>query len=204
MGIENPFEYSCPEDRELAERIWQMGGLLPGGPEVDWEKSRKRCSEVLREIIRGSPESSRLTALFDGVKYEVGGDEHHIVEVASEPERVYKITHGDSFGCRSYFSPHADPSSFRHFHGEFNADPFFYLFRWLRLNAIGAFKTRFEGFIPSEKPNWLPRICVSQPKIPTANPTPEEIRASLGNYGFLEVSEAVFFEPDTISPVISV
>ncbi|MEI9894396.1 MAG: hypothetical protein WDN28_11065 [Chthoniobacter sp.] len=50
--------------------------------------------------------------------------------VSSDPQRVYKFTHGDNFGCRSYFSQ-VDPELIGHFHGETNADPFFYLRRWM-------------------------------------------------------------------------
>lgn len=62
--------------------------------------------------------------MLEGAAYFVGGDEHHILRVDAEPERIFKLTHGDNFGCRSYFSP-VDPELLGHFHGETNAAPFF-------------------------------------------------------------------------------
>jgi len=188
---------SSPENRELASIIRELEGILPSGPEVDWEKLRRRRGEVLREIIKASPKSRRLAALIENSEYFVGGDEHHIIRVDSEPDRVYKVTHGDNFGCKSYFSP-LDPELRGHFHGETNADPFFYLRRWLLLNSIGAYQSRFEGFVPSEKQGWLPRICISQPELPGANPTQKEIRLSLQEYGFVEVSDDAFFHPEAL------
>jgi len=196
MASKRPFENPSAQNRELDEGVWELGRLLPGGVEVDWQEFRGRCGEVLREIIRGSDKSRRLTALLEGAAYFVGGDEHHIIRVESVPDRIYKLTHGDNFGCRSYFSP-VDPGLIGHFHGETNADPFFYLTRWRLLNAISAFQTRFEGFVPSEIPGWLPRVCISQPELPGSNPTAQEIRAALRPYGFVEVSEAAFFDPET-------
>ena len=196
MDSNSPPEDSSAENRKLAEVIRELGSLLPSGPEVDWQELRGRCGEVLREITRESSKSCRLTALLEGAPYFVGGDEHHIIRVDSEPDRIYKFTHGDNFGCRSYFSP-VDPELIGHFHGETNADPFFYLKRWILLNSISGFQTRFEGFVPSEKPGWLPRICISQPELPGVNPTPEKIRATLQPYGFVEVSNAAFFDPET-------
>ena len=136
-----------------------------------------------------------MAELLKGERHFVGGDEHHIVRVSSEPERVYKLTHGDNFGCRSYFSP-ADPELIGNFHGETNADPFFYLERWVYLNCISEYQTRFEGFMPSEKSGWLPRICVSQPELPGSNPAPQEIREALSKYRFCEVSTHAFYQPE--------
>ena len=196
MDSNNRFEDSSAENRELVRVIRELGGLLPSGPSVDWQELRRRCGDILREITRTSDSSRRLTAMLECAPFFVGGDEHHVVRVDSEPDRIYKFTHGDNFGCRSYFSP-ADPELSGHFHGETNADPFFYLNRWRLLNSISGFQTRFEGFLPSEKPGWLPRMCISQPELPGSNPTPREIRTSLEPYGFSEVSEAAFFHVET-------
>ena len=196
MPTSFPLADSSPEDRELAFRIRELGGLLPCGEAVDWAGLRGRCGDVFRGIIRESAESRRLTELVAGQPYLVGGDEHHIIRVESDPERVYKVTHGDNFGCRSYFSPE-DPELRGNFHGTTNADPFFYLNRWRLLNAMGGFKTRLEGFVPAEKPGWLPRICISQPELPQGNPTAGEIRAALEKFGLFEVSEAAFFNPES-------
>lgn len=132
-----------------------------------------------------------------GVPYVVGGDEHHVVRVDSDPERVYKFTHGDNFGCRSYFSASDPELTGRHFHGTGNADPFFYLTRWQLLNRVGRYRTRFEGFVPAINPAHLPRICISQPELDGPNPERHEIRKGMLEYGFHEISEDAFLDPDS-------
>jgi hypothetical protein len=196
MEVCFPVENTSPENRELARVVRELGELLPSGLEVDWQEFRGRCGEVLSGIIRDSIESRRLIDLLAGEQYFVGGDEHHVIRVPTDPERIYKLTHGDNFGCRSYFSP-VDPELIGHFHGETNADPFFYLNRWGLLNSIGEYQTRFEGFVPAERSNWLPRICISQPALPLENPTPKQIREGLANYGFQEISPPAFFHAGT-------
>ena len=104
MDSNFPFEDSSAENRELARVLRELGELLPGGAEVDWQESRRRCGEVLRELTRQSDQSRRLTDLLEGSPYFVGGDEHHVIRVLSDPDRVYKLTHGDNFGCKSYFA----------------------------------------------------------------------------------------------------
>ena len=183
-------EDSSPENRELAGVLRELGRLLPGHSEINWQESRKRCGEVLREFSRSSEKSRGIADLLKGQPYEVGGDEHHIIRVSSDPCRVHKVTHGDNFGCRSYFSP-ADPELKGHFHGETNADPFFYLKRWVLLNCLGDYQSRFEGIIPPEKEGWLPRICISQPELPGTNPTPEEIREAPIGAAFRHPNEVV-------------
>ncbi len=194
MDADTPFENSSPENRELVGVLRELGRLLPGHSEINWQESRRRCGDVLGAFVEKSEKNIRLTALLKGEKHIVGGDEHHIVRVSSEHQRIYKVTHGDNFGCRSYFSP-VDPELIGHFFGETNADPFFYLKRWVLLNCISEYQTRFEGFMPSEKPGWLPRICVSQPELPGSNPEPQEIREALAKYGFREVSTHAFYQP---------
>ena len=135
--------------------------------------------------------------MFRGVPYFVGGDEHLVFRSSAAPGRIYKLTHGDNFGCRSYFSPHDPELTGRHFHGTGNADPFFYLERWRLLNAIGGYQTRFEAFLPPEKPGWLPRICISQPELDGENPSRREIREALAQYGFNEISEDAFLDFET-------
>lgn len=196
MDSRFPPEDASAETRELARVIRELGGLLPGSPEVDWRESRRGHREVFNAITRNADGNIRLIELLDGSPYFVGGDEHHIVRVSQDPTRIYKLTHGDNFGCRSYFSA-ADPEMTGNFHGETNADPFFYLYRWVLLNSINNYQTRFEGFVPPEKPEWLPRICISQPVLPGSNPTPKEIRAALREYGFYEISMSAFFHPGT-------
>jgi hypothetical protein len=196
MPFDFSFEDSGSEDGGLEGVLRELGRVLPGSAEINWAESRGRCREVLGEVIGQSRKSRRLIELFEGAPYFVGGDEHHVVRVETDTQRIYKFTHGDNFGCRSFFSPF-DPELRGHFHGETNADPFFYLRRWQLLNQIGGYQTRFEGFLPAEKPEWLPRICISQPELGGTNPTPQEIREALAKYGFAEVSISAFFEPDS-------
>src|SRR6478752_2265444 len=98
-------EHSRPENIRFAEVARELGKLLPDREEIDWQGSRRRCGEVLAALIRDSEASQRLTKMLAGAEYFVGGDEHHLIRVDSEPDRVFKFTHGDNFGCRSYFSP---------------------------------------------------------------------------------------------------
>lgn len=127
----------------------------------------------------------------------MGGDEHHVIETESAPGRVFKLTHGDNFGCRSYFSPRDPELTGKHFHGTGNADPFFYLRRWRLLNHVGDYQTRFEGFLLPERPSWLPRICISQPKIGGVNPSLKQIREVMALYGFFEISQDAFLHRRT-------
>jgi hypothetical protein len=135
--------------------------------------------------------------MFEGREFIVGGDEHHVVNVPSEPDRVYKFTHGDNFGCRSFFSPHDPDFTGKHFHGTGNADPFFYLRRWRILNFLCPYQTRFEGLLPPEHPQWLPRICISQPKLGGENPDFADIRSAMERYGFTEISEYAYLHAKT-------
>jgi hypothetical protein len=188
---ENP----SPENRELESCLRELGRLLPGDSSVDWQKSRRRCRESLRPLVN-SEDSERLVSLFSGRRYDVGGDEHHIIEIAEDDHRIYKLTHGDNFGCRSYFSPQDLELTGRNFHGTGNADPFFYIRRWLLLNSLSSYQTRLEGFMRPERPDWLPRICVSQPQLPGDNPTRAHIRAALRTHGFIEISEDAYLRSD--------
>jgi len=185
------------ENRRFSEAAHELGRLLRGSPSIDWSESRRWCSDLLRPLIETSPDSRRLTELFEGREFIVGGDEHHVVNVESEPGRVYKFTHGDNFGCRSYFSPQDPDLTGKHFHGTGNADPFFYLNRWRILNFLSNYQTRYEGLVPPEHPHWLPRFCVSQPKIGGENPDVADIRSALGKYGFMEISENAYLHPQT-------
>ena len=132
----------------------------------------------------------------------MGGDEHHIIRVESDPDRVYKLTHGDNFGCRSYFSPYDPELAGRHFHGTGNADPFYYLQRWLLLNSMSEYQTRFEGVVPPVSAGHLPRFCISQPVLPPqtptrVNPTEEEITTALARYGYCKISGDAFLNEET-------
>jgi hypothetical protein len=191
-----PFEDTLPANRELAARVRELGGVLPGDRQVDWQENRNRVRDILRGLAAEGDEARRtagLTARLQGAQFILGGDEHDILRIETEADRVFKLTRGNNFGCRSYFSP-ADPELVGHFHGESNADPFFYLNRWRLLNSISEFQTRVEGVVAPERPGWLPRFCLSQPVLPGGNPTHRALREALGKYGFVEVSEAAFFD----------
>lgn len=166
---------------------------------VDWQSARTFSTEALRMIAlneSGKKATMDLIGRLEGARYLAGGDEHDILCVSDEPQRVFKLTRGDNFGVRAYFSP-VDPEFLGHFHGETNADPFFYLHRWRLLNALSVFETRFEGILPPEKPFQLPRFCISQPYLSGRNPTPQEIRTAFAKYEIKEVSEGAFYDTET-------
>ena len=190
-------DYPGSENKRLGEVAHELGRLLRSSAPVDWQKSRRWCSDVLRPLIESSQTSRRLTEMLDGKNFIVGGDEHHVINVASDPGRIYKLTHGDNFGCRPFFSPHDPDLTGKHFHGTGNADPFFYLTRWRLLNRLSGYKTRFEGLLLPEHPQWLPRMCISQPKVGGENPDIEEIRAAMERYGFIRISENAYLHIET-------
>ncbi len=140
------------ENRELAGVIRELERLHGGGPSIDWAQPRARCAEVLEVFRAGHQPSEALTSLLEGADYEVGGDEHHLVRHEIRRDRVYKLTHSGLFGCYSYFSPLDPELTGKHFHGSGNEDPVFYLRRWMLLNSMGSFRTRFEGLLPAELP----------------------------------------------------
>jgi hypothetical protein len=194
---EIPHAHPGAENREMDEVLHELGGVLPGSASFDWQESQGWCGDVLRRIIARSDRSRRLRELLANAPFFVGGDEHHVFRVPSEPNRVFKLTHGDNFGCRSYFSPHDPELTGRHFHGTGDADPFFYLRRWRLLNLIGGYQTRFEGFVPAEKSGWLPRICISQPELEGTNPPRSDIRKAMLPYGFSEISDDAYLDFDS-------
>jgi hypothetical protein len=198
MGISwQDVEDACAENRELAGVIRQLERLHGGDTPIDWSEPRERCVEVLEVFRAGHQPSEDLTSLFEGTEYEVGGDEHHIVRHESRGDRVYKLTHSELFGCHSYFSPSDPELTGKHFHGSGNEDPIFYLRRWMLLNCVSGFLTRFEGLLPAEAPRRVPRVCVSQPLLPGLNPARSAIAASLSIYGFNNISEDAYLHPET-------
>lgn len=193
----NEVEDACPENGELARVLRGLEGLHGGGPQVDWWQSRERCAEVLN-LFRASHEpSAKLAASLEGVDFEVGGDEHHLVRVDDEPERVFKLTHSDIFGCCPYFSPHDIDFTGKHFHGTGNENPIFYLQRWMLLNFISDYPTRFEGMLPAQSGLRFPRVCVSQPQITARNPERSTIRNGMAQFGFKHLSEDAFLQEST-------
>jgi len=190
-------EDASPESRELAKIIRQLGNILPDDASFNWQESRRWCAKILGEYVAKSKKSKKLIKQLEGVRYVVGGDEHFLAHVSSEPNRIYKLTHTDNFGCRSYFSRHDPDLTGRHFHGTGNADPFFYLKRWLLLNSISEFQTRFEGIVPPLQSAWLPMICISQPTLGPKNPTQGEIINAMANYDFIKISQDAFLDPSS-------
>jgi len=181
-----------PENRELEGILWRLERFLPGNREVDWKESRRRNIEALGEIQRDI-KSERLIALLDGIEYKVGGDEHLLFHVESDPGRVYKSTYQDSFGCRSVFDSIDPDLTGKYFNATLNDDPLFYLRRWILLNSLGGYKTRFEGILPPEKEGWVPRICVSQPWLAGENPDPRDISRLMQRAGFLPLGLDAFY-----------
>ncbi len=150
-------ENSSAGNRKLGEILRRLEGFHGGSAPVDWEESRRRRIEAFSSCLATCDQSDRLGAILDGADFEVGGDEHHLVRVDAQPDRVFKLTHGDSFGCSSYFSPFDPDLTGRHFHGSINEDPGFYLRRWMLLNSLSGYQTRYEGLLPSAENLHLPR-----------------------------------------------
>lgn len=185
-------ENSCPENRELGEVLRWLGRFHCGDPSLDWPQARQRHAEALEGYLESSPQSRSLILRLEDAEYEIGGDEHLILRLEEEPDRVYKVTHGDAFGCYSFFSPCDPDLTGKHFHGSINEDPALYLRRWMLLNSFSEYVTRFEGLLPPEEHLKLPRICVSQPALDTPNPTLNEIRESLAPFGFQQISRDAY------------
>ncbi len=116
-----------------------------------------------------------------------------LFRVDSEPGRIFKATFGDNFGCRSNFDRLDPELTGKHFNATGNEDSTYYFRRWVILNALGGFKTRFEGILPPEQPHWLPRICISQPWLDGGNPGEEIISKAMTYAGFREISRGAFF-----------
>jgi hypothetical protein len=175
--------------------LWRLERFMPGGIEVDWKKSRQRNITALAQLASTLPGNQALIERLDGAPYLIGGDEHLLIRLDDEPSRIYKSTYGDSFGCKVRFDDIDPERTGRNFLATLNDDPRYYLKRWVILNSLGGYQTRFEGILPPEKPHWAPRICVSQPWIDgLANPTVGQIENAMKSFGFASVSENAYFE----------
>ncbi len=193
--FQEPENFSCPETRELAENLRQLGRLLPSGAPIDRQESRRRCRDVLQELSR-TDRNRRLLERVERRAYEIGGDEHQLFQFEDEPGRIYKATYQDSFGCHSAFDPLDPELTGKQFNATLSEDPRFYLRRWILLNELGDYKTRFEGILPPERAQWMPRICVSQPWLEGTNPSSHEISLLMAKVGFVEVSRDAFYLPE--------
>jgi hypothetical protein len=188
---------SSTENRELGEVLRQLEGLHHGGTPLDWQEPRQWRGDALASLLIGCSKSLRLPSLLGGTEYEVGGDEHYLLRVETEPERVYKITHSDSFGCFSLFLPSDPELSGRHFYATVNDDPRIYIRRWMLLNTLGEYQTRYEGLLWSQEDLFVPRICVSQPFLESENPSESEIAKSLAQYGYQRISVDTYLNMET-------
>lgn len=193
----NPESFADPETRELAEVLRRLERSMPSGPPLDWSETRRWHIETLKELSQADGKTERLIDLLDGAEYEEGGDEHILFRVDVHPDRIFKATYGDNFGCYSKFDPIDAELTGRNFYATGNPDIGFYLKRWILLNSLGGYKTRFEGVLPPEKPNWLPRICISQPWLDGRNPGSGTISRLMRNAGFLEVSKEAYYLRDS-------
>ena len=191
-------ENSSPENRELGEVLRKLEGLHHDGSPLNWQESRQRRGDALAPLLTDCSKSLRLPSLLEGAEYEVGGDEHHLVRVEAEPERVYKITHSDSFGCYSRLLPSDPELSGRHFYATVNDDPRIYIRRWMILNTLGEYQTRYEGLLWPQRDLFVPRICVSQPFLESDNPSEDEIARSFAPYGYHRISTDTYLNPETL------
>lgn len=190
-------ENASPANRELAGVVRELGRLYESRPPFDRSRSRTRHAEVLASVSISFPSAQLLAERLKAAEYKVGGDEHYLVRIDTEKERVFKITYGDAFGCFPEFLRSDPEEKDRHFYASINDDPIFYLRRWMLLNTLSGFQTVFEGFLPPEHPLKLPRICMSQPVLISENPTRSEIQSHLAIYGFRRISEDTYLHGGT-------
>lgn len=191
-------ENATSENLELAGIVRLLEQAAGSRPAFDWEADSVQSAQILEDVASRDAKSVALTARVEGLESARVGDEHTLIAVTDDPERLYKATHSDVFGCRSFFSPHDPDLEGKHFHPTGCGDPTFYLRRWMILNFITGLETRFEGFLPPEDGLRLPRICVSQPALMGSNPSRRQIREALREYGFEQISEDAFLDNDGI------
>jgi hypothetical protein len=191
-------EDASAENRELGGVLRKLGEFLRRDAQIDWPEDREWCADVLRRVAADCEKSLSLRDLLAGCETETGGSEHEIIKVLSEPTRIFKVTFGDNLGCRSEFY-RADPElTGKHYHATGNADPMFYLQRWMLLNSISDYQTRYEGILPPARKGQLPRICVSQPFVSRAcDPSELEIEQALSMFGYWKISEDAFLNEDS-------
>ena len=197
-----PFAPESPKDAsaetvELDRIARHVGELLQGNAPIDREGSRQRCHDVLRELGSCCEKSTRLRHRIASAVTVVGGSEHLLIRLPDEPERFFKATFDDNFGCKTEFFESDPELTGRHFHASGNADPIAYLWRWIYLNSIGRYQTRYEGILPPAKPGQLPRICVSQAVLPAVNPTDDQVKHALSKYGFARICTEAFLHEDS-------
>jgi len=174
----------------------ELGRVSQSSRNLGWQEARESYRLSLETLHSGFAISKSLTSDFEkGVEAYIGGDEHTNLRLSSIPDRIYKITSNDQFGCSVIFDPYDLEFTGRNFIARGNDDPWFYLERWRLLNSIGDYQTRIEGLITPERNGWLPRICVSQSVLPGVNPTQNEITESLLPFDFHLVSLGAYHSP---------
>lgn len=191
----NPESFSDPETRELAKILRRLERAMPSGSCVNWEETRQWNIDVLQELSEEDGKSEALIDRINGAEYEEGGDEHVLFRVDEQPGRIYKSTYGDNFGCCSKLDSIDPELTGKNFNATGNPDIRYYLRRWILLNSLGGYKTRFEAILPAENPKWVPRICISQPWLDGSNPSARMISRSMVETGFLEISQGAFYLP---------
>jgi hypothetical protein len=176
----------------------ELGRVSQSSRSLGWQEARESYRLSLEAHYHDFqiPESL-ASELVSGIDAFVGGDEHINIRIESDPNRVFKVTKSDQFGCDVLFDPHDTELTGHHFLARGNDDPFIYLKRWQLLNSIGDYETRFEGFLAPERPGWLPRICVSQPVLTDPVPTQAQITAALQTFGYREVSHGAYFSTES-------
>ena len=188
---------SSHQDGKLARIMGELGRISQSSRSLGWKEARESYRQSLDALFPDYFVPWSLIQEFRlGVDAFVGGDEHLNLRIPSEPNRIYKVTSNDQFGCSVFFDPHDLEITGRNFLARGNDDPWFYLERWRLLNSIGDYQTRLEGLISPARSGWLPRFCVSQPVLPGENPTQDEITESLAPFGFFLVSAGAYYSPE--------
>ncbi len=182
----------------MEDSLRELGRVSQSCRSLGWQEARENYRQSLTSLAERYPISLKIAeGLVANLEAFVGGDEHINIRIANEPERIFKITKADQFGCDVLFDPHDPELTGRNFLARGNDDPWFYLERWRLLNSIGEYHTRFEGLVAPERNGWLPRICVSQPVLIEKNPTQKEISDSLEPFGFHEVSLGAYYSSES-------
>jgi len=196
MGTIQDLADVCPENHDFAKVLWGLERLCENGSFLYWPESRQRQSDLFARLLESEsfPENESLIQRFSGQPYVVGGDEHHLIYLPDSPERIFKITHSDSFGCVSrFFCEDADLNG-KHFIPGVNTNPVFYLTRWMILNSLTEYRTKFEGILPPQGNLMVPRLCVSQLILAKEyrNPDADLIRKAFLGHGFKRIAQDAF------------
>lgn len=177
-------EDACPENRDIAGVLRELGGVCRGDATIHWADGDQRWQEGLQRLERLRASGHELHQFFSDLHAAHVGHEHEIFVVPNEPERVFKVTLNGAYGCRLRFCPKDPDLEERFFQPEVSLDPRSYLLRWMLLNAVTDFRTRLEAIMPPTSNVRELRVCVSQPILPRGNPSDGQIAESLAEVGF--------------------